>query len=123
MLAALTLAAACATWHPGVAGFYPGVVESMGEKAIDTWIEEGPDGRLFGRYVLHEPTRDVPGTLEPVGDLGCETALFQWSDLYGTGLTRMQFYPARHCFEGAWGRETINPTLVWHACFRERVTS
>ena len=123
MLPALVLAAACAAWHPSVTGYYPGTVESDGMKDIDTWITEDADGRLSGHYVLHEPTRDVPGTLAPLGDSDCHTATFQWTDLYGTGLAELQFYPARRCFEGAWGRETIVAQLVWHACTRDKVTS
>ncbi len=120
---AALLVASCAAWHPQVVGTYPGTVWSEGEKSIDTWIELAPDGRLQGRYILHEPGRDVPGTLAPLGDDDCQVGLFQWTDLYGTGLARLEFNPDRHCFEGAWGRQTINPTLVWHACTRERVTS
>ncbi len=123
MLAALALAASCAAWHSDATGHYPGVVMSEGVKLIDAWIEQGPDGRLQGRYVLHEPAREVPGTLDPVGDESCNVAVFRWTDLYGTGLTRLEFDPARHCFDGAWGRETVNPALVWHACAQERVTS
>ena len=126
MLAALALAA-CTNWHPAVVGHYPGTVMSQGMKPIDAWIEQAPDGRLQGRYVLHEPDRDVEGTLAPVADAPepghCEAALFQWTDLYGTGLARLEFYPAHQCFEGAWGREVIQPNLVWHACIRTRVTS
>ncbi len=123
MLAAVVLAAACSAWHPAASGFFPGIVESVGPKPIDTWIEEGADGRLQGRYLLHEPGRDVPGTLDPLGDETCGVAIFRWSDLYGSGLARLEFDVARHCFEGAWGHLTIQPTLVWHACARERVTS
>ena len=122
-LAALALAAACAAWHPQVTGHYLGTVESLGERAIDTWIALTPEGRLQGHYVLHEPSRDVTGTLDAVGDEGCDTAVFRWTDVYGTGLARLRFYPDRHCFEGAWGRETINPALTWRSCTQERVTS
>ena len=123
MLPAVVLAAACAAWHPAVVGFYPGTVESVGQKPIDTWITETPEGQLQGHYVLHEPDRDVTGTLDAVGDDGCEVAVFRWTDVYGTGLARLHFFPERRCFEGAWGRLVINPTLTWHACTRERVTS
>ena len=123
MLAAITVAAACAAWHPAAVGYYPGTVESVGEKPIETWITEAPDGRLQGHYILHEPGREVQGTLDPVADDGCQAALFRWTDLYGTGLARLRFHPEHRCFEGAWGRLTINPTLVWHACTRDRVTS
>ena len=128
MLAAVAFAAACAAWHPQVVGWYPGTVMSAGEKPIDTWIELGADGMLRGRYVLHEPGRDVEGTLEAAGgtaggDDGCEVAVFRWTDLYGTGLARLRFYPASRCFEGAWGVQTISPALEWRACVRERVTS
>ena len=123
MLTAVALAAACAAWHPAAVGYYPGTVESIGQKPIDTWIEQDPDGRLSGRYVLHEPGRDVEGTLAPAGDEGCNVAVFRWTDLYGSGLARLEFFPDRRCFEGAWGQLVINPTLTWHACTRERVTS
>jgi hypothetical protein len=123
MLAALVVAAACGAWHPGVTGFYPGQVESMGIKPIDTWIDETPEGTLQGHYVLHEPGRDVAGTLDAVGDEACNTAIFRWTDLYGSGLARLIFDPTHHCFEGAWGHLTINPALIWHACIKERVTS
>ena len=122
MLPAL-LVAACATWHPAASGFYPGSVYSDGIKPIDTWIEETADGRLQGHYVIHEPARDVSGTLDPVADESCNVAIFRWTDVYGSGLARLEFDPARHCFDGAWGRLSINPILVWHACVRERVTS
>ena len=123
MLAALVVAAACAAWHPEAAGHYVGTVESLGEKTIDTWIGVAPDGRLAGRYVLHEAGRDVSGTLEALGDDGCDTARFQWTDLYGTGVAQLHFYVARHCFEGSWGRAAANPALEWRSCTRERVTS
>ena len=123
MLPAVLVAAACAAWHPAAAGFYPGVVESAGPKRIDTWITVDPDDRLSGRYVLHEPGRDVPGTLEAVGDDGCEAAVFRWSDLYGSGLVRLQFLPGEHCFHGAWGGVLVNPALAWNTCFRAPVTS
>ena len=123
MLATLVLSLVCTAWHPQATGFYPGVVESDGQKPIDTWIEETVDGRLQGHYVLHEPTRDVTGTLDAVEDAGCNVAVFRWTDMYGTGLARLVFVPERHCFEGTWGRAAINPALVWHACVRERVTS
>ena len=74
----------------------------MGPKAIDTWIEDGKDG-LQGHYVLHEPDRDVTGTLEPVGDATCDVAVFQWTDIYGTGIARLHFFTDRHCFEGIGG--------------------
>ena len=123
MLPALSIAAACAAWHPAAAGFYPGIVESQGPKRIDAWITEAPDGRLSGRYILHEPTRDVPGTLDPVGDDGCNAAVFRWTALYGTGTVRLQFYPADHCFQGAWGLDQVNPALTWTTCTRAPVTS
>ncbi len=124
MLAGLVLAASCAAWHPAVVGHYPGTVVSSGqEQPVDTWIELTPDGRLQGRYVLHEPTRDVPGTLAPVGDEGCNAALFQWTDLYGSGVTRLRFHPEAKCFDGSWGVVATNPTLFWHACTQDRVTS
>ena len=123
MLAAVALAAACGAWHPGAAGFYPGTVESVGPHSIDTWIEETADGRLQGHYVLHEPTRDVTGTLDPVGDESCGVTVFRWTDIYGSGLARLQFDLERHCFDGAWGRLVILPNLQWHACARQRVTS
>ena len=122
MLPALLLAAACAGWHADVVGPYQGTVESLGAKSIDTVIEDTPAG-LAGSYVLHEQTRDVPGTLEPIGDDGCDVALFRWRDLYGTGIARMKFYPAAHCFEGSWGLEQPDPALTWTSCIRNRVTS
>ena len=124
LLAALVLAAAtCGAWHDPASGFYPGIVESNGPKHIDTWIDQAPDGRLEGRYVLHEPNREVPGTLAPLGDESCNVAIFQWTDLYGSGLVRLEFDPDHHCFDGAWGGLAIEPNLVWHACIRNRVTS
>jgi hypothetical protein len=123
MLATLALTLACAAWHPQATGFYPGVAESDGLKPIDTWIEETQDGRLRGHYIIHEPGRDVSGTLDPVGDDGCNVAVFRWSDVYGEGLARLVFTPERHCFAGAWGHAVVNPALIWHACVRERVTS
>ena len=124
MFAGVLLVAACAAWHPLASGYYDGTVSSSGlEQRIETWIEQAPDGRLQGRYVLHEPTRDVPGTLAPVGDDGCGTAVFRWTDLYGTGLSRLQFFPEQHCFDGYWGVQALDPSLFWHACTRERVTS
>ena len=122
MLAALALAAACAGWHAGVTGDYLGTVESQGPKAIDTAIIETPSG-LAGSYVLHEPTREVPGTLEALGDEDCNVALFRWTDVYGTGIARLRFYPGAHCFEGSWGREQLNPVLTWKSCTRTPVTS
>ena len=122
MLPALLLAAACGAWHADATGHYLGEVESRGPKAIDTWIEETEAG-LAGSYVLHEETRDVPGTLEPLGDEACEVALFRWNDLYGTGLVRLRFHPAANCFEGTWGLEQTDPRLIWRSCTRSRVTS
>ncbi len=122
MFPALLLVAACASWHGGVTGFYRGEVESVGPKAIDTWIEDSADG-LHGRYVLHEPDRDVTGTLEPIGDEGCDVALFQWTDVYGTGVARLHFMSDRHCFEGNWGREVPLGQLPWRSCAEGRVTS
>ena len=123
MLAGLLLAA-CAAWHPQATGYYDGTVASSGqEQRIETWFELAPDGQLQGRYVLHEPRRDVPGTLQPVADEGCDAAVFRWTDLYGTGLTRLRFFPDRHCFDGSWGVQSVDPTLFWHACTKERVTS
>ena len=122
MLAALALAAACAGWHGAAAGHYLGTVESQGPKPIDTEIMDTPAG-LSGTYVLHEPTRDVEGKLEPLGDEDCNVALFRWTDLYGTGLARLRFFPGYRCFEGSWGREQLNPALTWHSCTRTPVTS
>jgi hypothetical protein len=122
MLAALVLAAACAGWHGDVAGHYLGQVESRGPKAIDTWIEDTPQG-LAGSYVLHESEREVTGTLEPLGDEDCDVALFKWTDLYGTGVARLRFHPDAHCFEGSWGLEHPDPVLTWRSCTRSRVTS
>ncbi len=122
MFAALLLAATCATWHGDVAGHYSGEVESMGPKAIDTWLEETTAG-LAGTYILHEPTREVTGTLQALGDADCEVGLFRWTDLYGTGLARLRFYPAQHCFEGSWGQEQVSPQLTWRSCIETRVTS
>ena len=122
MLAALALAASCGAWHAGVTGHYFGQVESQGPKAIDTWITER-EGGLSGSYVLHEPDRDVPGTLEALGDAGCDTALFRWTDVYGTGVARLRFLPTQRCFEGAWGAAQVSPALIWHSCARTPVTS
>ena len=132
MLAALVLAAACAGWHGAVVGQYRGEVESFALdtqgrpdrtlKAIDTVVEETQAG-LAGSYTLHEPTRDVTGTLEPIGDEDCNVALFKWTDLYGTGLARLRFFPDAHCFEGSWGVSEVNPKLVWRSCTQTRVTS
>ena len=87
MLPALLLAAACAGWHADATGFYRGEVESIGPKAIDTWIEDSAAG-LHGRYVLHEPSHDVSGTLEALGDESCDVGLFQWTDIYGRPASR-----------------------------------
>ena len=122
MLVALALAAACAGWHPAAAGHYLGEVQSQGPKIIDTWLEDTGAG-LAGTYILHEPTRDVPGTLEALGDDDCNVALFRWTDLYGTGIARLRFHPAAHCFEGSWGKESLNPELTWHSCTQTPVTS
>jgi hypothetical protein len=122
MLPVLLLVAACAGWHAEATGHYLGEVESQGPKAIDTWLEETPGG-LAGGYTLHEPERDVAGTLEALGDEDCDVALFRWTDLYGTGIARLRFYPAQHCFEGTWGKETLNPVLTWRSCTRNRMTS
>jgi hypothetical protein len=102
MLVALLVVAACADWHGQVAGHYLGQVESQGPKAVDTWIEEAPGGTLAGSYVLHEARRDVQGTLDYLGDDGCDSALFRWTDLYGTGIARLRFHPEQRCFEGEW---------------------
>ena len=122
MLAVLALAAACAGWHASAAAHYAGEVQSEGPKAIDTWLEDTPAG-LAGTYVLHEPTRDVQGTLEALGDEDCNVSLFRWTDLYGTGTARLRFDPARHCFAGSWGRTSVNPVLTWISCTRAPVTS
>ena len=103
-------------------GSISGEVESRGPKAIDTWIEETSAG-LAGHYVLHEPDRDVIGTLAPIGDESCDVALFRWTDLYGTGIARLHFLPDRRCFEGNWGREQPIAELPWHSCAEGRVTS
>ena len=119
----LLVAAACGAWHGQVAGYYPGVVESSGQQqAIETWIEQTPAG-LAGRYVLHEPGRDVPGTLEALGDDGCQVAVFRWRDVYGTGVLRLRFLPGRRCFEGEWGVIAVDPTLTYTSCARDPVTS
>ena len=124
MLPALALTAACAAWEPAVAGYYEGVVESRGEKRIETWLSVTPEGRLQGHYVLHEAERVVRGTLEPVAAaVPCETAVFQWTDVYGTGVAQLRFFPERHCFEGAWGMGAVRDDLAWRSCTRERVTS
>ena len=122
MLAALTLAAACAAWHGQAVGHYLGEVQSEGPKAIDTWLEDTPAG-LAGTYVLHEPTREVSGTLEALGDADCGVALFRWTDLYGSGIARLQFHLPQRCFEGSWGRAALNPALTWHSCTQTAVTS
>jgi hypothetical protein len=122
MLPALLLAAACGAWHGEATGHYVGEVESRGPKAIDTWIEETQAG-LSGSYVLHEEARDVTGTLEPLGDEDCDVALFRWTDVYGTGVARLHFHPAAHCFEGTWGLEHTDPVLTWRSCTQSRVTS
>jgi hypothetical protein len=121
--ALLVAAAACADWHGQVVGHYLGQVESEGPKAIDTWIEAAPDGALTGTYTLHEARRDVPGTLEYLGDDGCDAALFRWTDLYGTGVARLRFHPDQHCFEGAWGLDAPRDALYWRSCAQSAVTS
>ena len=121
MLPALLIAAACAAWHADATGHYTGTVESLDTQSAEAWITEDPDGRLSGRYVLHESARDVPGTLSPVADAGCDEAWFRWEDLYGTGTLRLHFPPGSHCFEGVWGRGIETPTHPWMTC--TRVTS
>ena len=123
MLAALVVAASCAAWHGQATGHYLGEVQSAGPKAIDTWITEGPSGALSGTYVLHEPDRDVRGTLDPLGDDGCDAALFRWTDVYGAGVARLRFFPQAHCFEGEWGLGQPQPQLTWRSCARTPVTS
>ena len=110
------LVAACAAWHPGAVGHYDGTVDSKDTQAAEAWITEDPDGRLSGRYVLHETARDVPGTLHPVADAGCGEAWFRWEDLYGTGTLRLRFQPGAHCFEGVWGAGAASPTHPWLTC-------
>ena len=126
MLAALAIAAGCGAWQPQVTGYYEGTVESRGEKRIETWIDITPEGRLQGHYILHEPTRKVHGTLDAVNgsaSMPCETTIFTWTDLYGTGLARLRFHPERRCFDGAWGTQAIRAELTWQSCIRDRVTS
>ena len=124
MLAALLLAAAaCTDWHGQVVGHYLGQVESQGPKAVDSWIEAAPGGALTGSYVLHEPKRDVHGTLDYLGDDGCDAALFRWTDLYGTGIARLQFHLEQRCFEGEWGLDRLNAGLYWRSCAQAAVTS
>ncbi len=116
MLPTLLVAAACAGWHADVAGHYDGWVQSTNLMTVETWIEVTPEGRLSGRYVLHETGRDVPGTLDSATDGDCQESWFRWTDQYGTGTVRLQFYPDRHCFEGVWGSNTDLPTLPWTTC-------
>ena len=125
MLAALLLAGAtaCASWHGQVVGHYLGQVVSQGPKAIDTWITAAPGDTLSGSYVLHEPKRDVHGTLDYLGDDGCDAALFRWTDLYGTGIARLQFHLEQRCFEGEWGLDQLNAGLYWRSCAQAAVTS
>ena len=118
-----TLVAGCPDWHEAVVGHYLGQVESDGPKAVDTMLTLTAKGTLVGRYVLHERTRDVYGTLAFVADEGCDVALFRWTDLYGTGIARLHFHPRRHCFDGAWGITTLNPALIWRSCAQGAVTS
>ena len=117
LLPTLLVAAACASgWHEAVTGHYDGWVQSNNLMTVETWIEVAPDGRLSGRYLLHETGRDVPGVLEPAADGNCQEAWFRWTDLYGSGTVRLQFYPDRHCFEGVWGAGLEVPTLPWTTC-------
>ena len=117
MLPALLIAASCAAgWHEAATGHYDGWVQSTNTLSVETWIETAPDGRLSGRYVLHEANRDVPGTLSPAADGACNEAWFRWSDLYGTGTVHLRFDPDRHCFEGVWGTALEIPTLPWTTC-------
>ena len=119
----IAAAAACGPWHGQVSGYYTGEALSSGRlEPVETWIEPTPKG-LAGRYVLHEPTRKVDGTLEALGDEDCTTALFRWTDVYGTGLLRLRFHPARRCFEGFWGDVVLNPSLTYTSCARAPVTS
>ena len=105
-------------------GAYSGsVVNSGQEQAFDATFELAEDGRLRGRYVLHEPGRDVPGTLTTMVDEDCETTMFRWTDVYGSGVARLTFYPKQHCFDGHWGVTAPEPHLFWRACARSRVTS
>jgi hypothetical protein len=121
--AAMLAAAACAEWHGQAVGHYLGTVESQGPKAVDTWIEMAPGGELTGSYLLHEPTRDVKGRLEWLGDDGCGAGLFRWTDLYGTGIARLQFRLAQRCFEGEWGLDRLKEGLYWRSCAQAAVTS
>ncbi len=121
MLTAVALAA-CAAWHAEVVGHYRGDVRSTGAQSAETWIEETEKG-LAGRFLLHENGRDVEGVLEPLGDEGCHIALFHWRDRYGEGQLRLQFFPARQCFEGYWGRERPDPALIYSSCPKAPVTS
>ena len=122
MLPALLLAAACAAWHADATGFYRGEVESIGPKPIDTWIEDGPAG-LVGHYVLHEPDRDVPGTLEPLGDARLRSRPLPMDRPLRHRHRPPPFLPDRHCFEGSWGADQPLDRLPWHSCAQSRVTS
>ena len=124
LLPALLVAASCAAgWHDAATGYYDGWAQSTNLMSVETWIEAAPDGRLSGRYILHEAGRDVPGTLEPAADGACNEAWFRWTDLYGTGTARLQFHPDRHCFEGVWGTGMTVPTLPWTTCNKPAATS
>jgi hypothetical protein len=119
----LLAAASCADWHARAVGHYLGQVESQGPKAVDTWLEAAPGGALTGTYLLHEPKRDVQGSLDYLSDDGCGAALFQWHDLYGTGIARLRFDLERRCFEGEWGQDQLRAGLYWRSCAQAAVTS
>ena len=96
----------------------------MAEKAIDTWIELAPDGRLQGHYVLHEPERTCRA-LDAVGTSAAKRAMLLDRHSTAAAWCRLQFCDRITASKAPGARASlIRRTLTWHACFREkRVTS
>lgn len=114
---------ACENRPARLAGWYEnGVVGPRGATSpIDTWLTADGEGRLQGRYVIHERRGDAPGTLDFQAWTGCRTARFRWHDRYGTGVAEFRFRDGiGPSFEGNYGDEEPVASLIWTGAMRDK---
>ena len=88
------------------------VLNGPGLQTMDAEFEIDAQGRLAGRYHVHDAV-PFDGTLTDFQQTGpCEADL-SWHDRYGSGVVHIRFEPGQGRFLGYWGGDQPNPALIF----------
>lgn len=90
-------------WLPQAEGTYAGEIWNDGSAiASETTFTLNEDGAITGSYVMHEPDKDVSGTISDCQLVDTLTLQCTWDDVYDTGDLRVTFAEDFSQFDGYW---------------------